>query len=184
MLDTDPEGFFLMIEQGDIDWANHSNDFRWLVGATLDLHRAVQAVIDWVERPGDDVDWENTLLVVTADHANGYLRLEKTLGKGELPAQQTGGRCSYVPWTTCARYPGSEISYATDNHTNEPVRWYAKGRGASLFAAYEGTWYPCTDLIDNTQLYHVMAAATGVRVHPPLEVTVRQDPGCGPRKAP
>jgi alkaline phosphatase len=184
VLDTDPDGFFLMLEQGDIDWANHRNDFRWMVGATLDLHRAVQAVIDWVERPGDDVDWENTLLVITADHSNGYLRLEKRLGKGELPAQQTGGRCSYLPWTACDRYPGREISYATDNHTNEPVRWYAKGRGASLFAAYQGAWYPCTDLIDNTQLYHVMADATRVRVHPPLEATLQQSPGCGSGKAP
>lgn len=34
VLSQDPDGFFVMIEQGDIDWANHANDFQRMVGTT------------------------------------------------------------------------------------------------------------------------------------------------------
>ncbi len=34
VLSQDPDGFFLMAEQGDIDWANHANDFQRMVGTT------------------------------------------------------------------------------------------------------------------------------------------------------
>ena len=44
VLSQDPDGFFLMAEQGDIDWANHANDFQRMVGTTKDLHDGVQAV--------------------------------------------------------------------------------------------------------------------------------------------
>ncbi len=75
VLGQDPDGFFVMFEQGDIDWAAHANDFNWIVGTTWDLDRAVQTAIDYIEKPGDDMTWDNTLLLVTADHANSFLRL-------------------------------------------------------------------------------------------------------------
>lgn len=51
VLSQDPEGFFVMVEQGDIDWANHANDYARMVGTTWDLHQAVQATIDFVNQP-------------------------------------------------------------------------------------------------------------------------------------
>lgn len=155
-----PEGFFLLVEQGDIDWANHANNFRNMIGSVTDAERAVAAIVAWVDRPGDDIDWSNTLLIVTADHANGYLRLEKPLGPGQLPVQETGGRNAYGAATFT--YPGGEVSYGATNHTNELVTIYAIGAGSELLRQYEGRWWPGARIADNTQINAVMRAATGL----------------------
>jgi alkaline phosphatase len=91
VLGRDPDGFFVMIEQGDIDWANHANDFQRMIGTTWDLHTAVQAAIDFVNQPDDEIDWSNTLLIVTSDHSNSSMRLRSELTAGDLPTQE--GTC-------------------------------------------------------------------------------------------
>ena len=64
-LDDDEDGFFLMIESGQIDWAGHANDAGWLLHEMIRAEEMLVAVLDWVEANGD------TLLVVTADHETG-----------------------------------------------------------------------------------------------------------------
>ncbi len=160
VLRQDPDGFFVMIEQGDIDWANHANDFPWMIGTVWDLNQAVKAAVDFVENPFDDIDWDNTLLIVTSDHGNSYMRNVQTLGKGELPGP-TEIKTGYVPGASLT--PEIKITYGSGSHTNELVTLYALGTEAgTLFGQYEGTWYPGTKIIDNTQLYQVMADAAGV----------------------
>ena len=65
ILSQDEDGFFLMIEGGQIDWAGHVNDTGWLLHEMLKFDEAVQAVYDWVK------DREDTLVVITADHETG-----------------------------------------------------------------------------------------------------------------
>ncbi len=161
VLGQDRDGFFLMAEQGDIDWANHGNDFRRMVGTIKDLHDGVQAVLDFVNQPDDGITWDNTLLIVTADHSNSYLRNKVKRGAGDLPPQDCNGANGY---------PGGEISYGSDNHTNELTRVYALGAGAKLFKKYEGQWYPGTRILDNTQLFHVMMEAAGEPQPSPLRI--------------
>lgn len=169
VLTQDPDGLFLMVEQGDIDWANHANDFSRMVGNTWDLHEAVKTVTDYVNRPGDAMDWTNTLLLVVADHATGSLRLEKRLGVGDLPEQIADQGRGY-------RYPNGEVTYGSHYHTNELVRLYAAGaRVGHLLESAEGAWYPGTKIIDNTQLFQVMAEAAGVPVPSPLRLVRRPD---------
>lgn len=146
VLAEDPDGLFLLVEQGDIDWANHQNDFNHMLASVDDLDRAVRAVSDFVDRPGDAIDWSNTTLVVTADHANGFMRFgKKPLGKGELPGEP---RTDYVTW-------------GSTNHTNELVAVYARGAGSELFWRHANV-YAGKPLIDNTALFEVtMAAARG-----------------------
>ena len=93
VLGQDPDGFFIMIEQGDIDWANHANDFQRMVGTVWDLHTAVQTAIDFINQPDDGIDWFNTLAIVTSDHSNSYMRLHSDLMAGDLPTQE--GTCVY-----------------------------------------------------------------------------------------
>jgi alkaline phosphatase len=62
-------------------------------------------------------------------------------------------------------YPEGNLTYASGSHTNELVRLYAVGSDLSLFEPYQGAWYPGTRIIDNTHIYHVMAAAAGLS-HP------------------
>lgn len=153
VLSRNPNGFFLMIEQGEIDWANHENDYSSMVGSVADLNEAVEAVIGFINNPNDNIDWNNTLLIVTADHANSYMRIIKPekLGKGYLPKQ----RRFFRNW----RYPGKEIQYSLKDHTNELVNLYAIGNGKDLFKKYEGLWYPNTKIIDNTHIFEVMINA-------------------------
>lgn len=160
-------GFFVMVEQGDIDWANHANDYAWMVGTVWEMHKTVDAIVRYVEQDAD-MNWDNTLLVVTTDHGNNYMRLARdasghiVLGKGELPTQTatgagTGG--GQYPYEGSFSYDASEVTISSDYHTNELVRVYAKGAGAAAIEMYEGLWYPGTRIIDNTQLHHAMAKA-------------------------
>ena len=86
VLSQDPDGFFVMFEQGDIDWANHENNFRNMIGGVWDLDSAVRAAEGFVAQPGGP-EWSDTLMLVTSDHSNSYMRLPTPLGKGDLPVQ-------------------------------------------------------------------------------------------------
>lgn len=151
-LAEDRDGFFLLIEQGDIDWANHNNDYAWMLGAMGDLHQAVEAAIAYIDLPGDRLDWDNTLLMVTSDHGNSYMRLDPLhpLHKGELPGPSEIARWDQSP------QPGTKVSYRTNGHSNELVSLYAKSSAVGLFRQYQGSWYPGTTIIDNTQIFKVM----------------------------
>lgn len=153
VLARDPDGFFLMVEAGDIDWANHARNYAAMIGTTWQLEEAVRAAVDFVETPGDGIDWDNTLLVVTFDHANSYMRLTDSpvLGKGDLPAQSG------------TSYPDGEVTYASGGHTNELVTVYAAGEWARAFEEFEGAWYPGTGVLDNTQVFEAMARAAGLQ---------------------
>lgn len=181
VLSKDPDGFFFLIEQGDIDWANHSNDYARMVGTTADLNRAVKAAVDFVDQPGDRINWDNTLLIVASDHGNGYLRLvqKNRLGAGNLPTQTRGPCPDNYAAINCGNYPDGEVTYGTTHHTNELVRLYARGAGAGKFNQYKGTWYPCTQIIDNTQIFNVLAEAAGIPDRSPLQVHSAGTPSCG-----
>ncbi len=172
VLSKDEDGFFLMIEQGDIDWANHANNYKWMIGTVWDLNEAVKMAISFVNRPDDNIDWTNTLIIVTSDHGNSYMRLtdEPRLGLGDLPTQV--GR-DYV-W----QYPDGEVTYGTTNHTNELVMLYALGEGSKIFNKYEGIWYPCTRIVDNTHIFHVMLEAAGLPQASPLKIIKRRPVVC------
>lgn len=182
-LARDPDGFFLMIEQGDIDWANHDNDYRAMVGCVADLDGAVRAAMAFVDRPGDDVDWTNTVLLVTADHATGGLFLDpgKTLGPGDLPRQEArveeaeglpprtdtdrgvaanGVAIKKPEYLSPYVYPDGEVSYDTAGHTNELVNLTVAGAAAQNFMKLRGTWYPGL-IIDNTQINAALREALG-----------------------
>ncbi|MBI2336463.1 MAG: alkaline phosphatase [Deltaproteobacteria bacterium] len=65
LLSKKPEGFFLMVEGGLIDYAGHDNDPGTLLQETLDFDEALGVAIKFVETHPD------TLLLVTADHETG-----------------------------------------------------------------------------------------------------------------
>jgi alkaline phosphatase len=73
VLSKNPKGFWLMIEAGDVDWANHNNNIDDSIGATISGDNMVKAVTDWVEK---NSNWKDSLVIVTADHGH-YLVIEK-----------------------------------------------------------------------------------------------------------
>ncbi len=62
------KGFFMMSEAGAVDRAEHGNSTARMIEEQLASENTVQAVIDWVNRADTAATWENTLLIVTADH--------------------------------------------------------------------------------------------------------------------
>ncbi len=72
-LHHDSKPFWLMVEAGDVDWANHDNNIDNSIGAVLSGDAAVKAVTDWVEK---NSSWDETVMIVTADHGH-YFWLEK-----------------------------------------------------------------------------------------------------------
>lgn len=81
ILSQDPDGFFLMVEGGQIDWAGHINDTGWLLHEMLKFDEAVQAVYEWVAERDD------TLVVVTADHETGGFGM--AYHKHDIPQAKT-----------------------------------------------------------------------------------------------
>lgn len=73
VLEKREKGFWLMVEAGDVDWANHDNNIDTSIGATLSGDRAVKTITDWVETHSN---WDESLLIVTADHGH-YLVLDR-----------------------------------------------------------------------------------------------------------
>ena len=65
LLDKNPNGFFAMIEGGQIDWCGHNNDAGTMLHELLRFDNAIRAVMKWADEHGD------TLLLVTADHETG-----------------------------------------------------------------------------------------------------------------
>eukprot|EP00980_Cylindrotheca_fusiformis_P003941 scaffold871_cov130-Cylindrotheca_fusiformis.AAC.18 len=64
-LSKDDDGFFLMYEQGDIDWAAHANHMDDLLGTMLDIDDTVKEILSWIDNNGG---WSKNALYVTADH--------------------------------------------------------------------------------------------------------------------
>ncbi|MDY0175697.1 MAG: alkaline phosphatase [Lentisphaeria bacterium] len=65
-----PEGFFLMVEGGKIDWGCHANDAATTLKEVIDFDNAVKVAYDFYEKNPED-----TLIVVTGDHETGGLTL-------------------------------------------------------------------------------------------------------------
>ena len=68
-----PNGFFVMIEGGRIDWACHVNDPMTAITETLAFDHVVEIARDFQRQHPDD-----TLIVVTADHETGGMTFGST----------------------------------------------------------------------------------------------------------
>ena len=70
VLETKPKGFYLMVEPGHVDWANHNNNIDESIGAVLAGEAAFDVIVEWVEKKSN---WDETCLVVTADHGHYFV---------------------------------------------------------------------------------------------------------------
>lgn len=73
VLSAQSDRFWLMVEAGDVDWANHSNNIDNSIGAVLSGDAAFTSLTGWIEANGG---WDDTVVLLTADHGH-YLVLEK-----------------------------------------------------------------------------------------------------------
>ena len=107
-LSQDEDGFFLMVEGSQIDFACHSNDSANMVEETVDFSKAIEVALDFAKADG------NTLVVVAADHETGGLTMIDPQG----------------------HYSNVSFNYSTKSHTCLPVMIYAYGPGAEQFTGW------------------------------------------------
>ncbi|HAL45795.1 MAG: hypothetical protein A2Y12_06040 [Planctomycetes bacterium GWF2_42_9] len=148
VLNKDKDGFCLMIEGGAVDWANHGNNKERMIEEELDFLSAVEAVNSWVE---NNSSWDETLLIVTADHECGFLTGEEN----SLADIQSNGPNS-IP----------KMAYNSQGHTNSLVPIFAKGKNAEMFTHYvigcdnigSDAYFGINsrNYIDNTTIFTVM----------------------------
>lgn len=72
VLSSRADRFWLMVEAGDVDWANHQNNLDNSIGAVLSGDQAFQSVAAWIEK---HTGWDNSVVLITSDHGH-YLVLE------------------------------------------------------------------------------------------------------------
>ncbi|HOJ92534.1 MAG TPA: alkaline phosphatase [Dictyoglomaceae bacterium] len=76
ILSKNPKGFFLMVEGGKIDWANHVHDAATAAWEVYEFNEAIRVALDFINENPD------TLIVITADHETGGIGL--STGKYEI----------------------------------------------------------------------------------------------------
>ena len=70
VLSQNENGFWLMIEAGDVDWANHSNNVDNAIGAVLSGDDAFRLVTKWIDKRKL---WNDTALILCADHGHFFV---------------------------------------------------------------------------------------------------------------
>lgn len=73
VLETNEAGFWLLVEPGDVDWANHDCNLDNAIGAVNSGDDAVRVITDWVEQHSS---WRESMMIVTADHGH-YMFLDR-----------------------------------------------------------------------------------------------------------
>ncbi|MFG0242637.1 MAG: alkaline phosphatase [Phycisphaerales bacterium JB054] len=119
-VDDDPDGFFLMIEGGAVDWAMHDNQIGRVIEEMNDYHATIETVCAMLDSGERGFDWSDTLVIVTADHDHLLLGPDSDTvpfqpledrGKGNLPG----------------------FRWHSNSHSNNPVPLFARGKGAERF---------------------------------------------------
>ena len=120
-VDDDPDGFFLMIEGGAVDWAMHDNQLGRVVEEMTDFHNTIESVCEILDDGARGYDWSNTLVIVTADHDHLLFGPESDT----IPFQPLTDNGPGV-------LPGHK--WHSDSHSNQPVPVFVRGPGADRFA--------------------------------------------------
>ncbi|MGL5081161.1 MAG: alkaline phosphatase [Microcoleaceae cyanobacterium] len=165
VLGKDEDGFWLMIEGGDIDWSAHDNNVDNLIGTVNDFDKAVQSVTDWIAENGG---WEENLLIVTADHDH-YLTLNPEFP--ELLATEGAEALTFEQHDpeTAGHFWGSDdaVKYGWGSHSNRPVPVYYQGAGSEVLDGLVGEGYTnygfevpgFSNGVDQSHIFQTMAAA-------------------------
>jgi len=147
-----------------------------MIGEVIDFNQAIQATLEWVNDPLSPANWENTIILVTADHETGYLTqapsvfANQPLGEVSPRTLQLEKNCL----TTCLRASWEDTNGNREIDTNETVYWAWNSASHTnslvplfVFGAMKIS-YPTLikgrdpvrgDFIDNTDIYWIMKAA-------------------------
>ncbi len=116
ILERKPGGFFLMIEESQVDWEAEDNILEGVVAEMQSLNDLVNAMLDYQAKHPD------VLVILTADHEAGGLHI-----------QHPGDRLLTYPDDE-----GAELvaAWTTSSHTSNFVPIFATGPGSEVFDAF------------------------------------------------
>ncbi len=134
------DGFFIMAEGGQIDWAAHANDVANTIHETLDFDEAIKVAYEfYLDHP------DETLIVVTADHETGGVTLGRQKGytfdlslvsakKGDFDHNDLNvdNYMEQLPKDSLSK--AAKIGWTTSSHTGGAVPVFAIGASSYKFA--------------------------------------------------
>lgn len=170
VLSQNKNGFYVLVEGGSIDHANHGNNADQSCLEHTGFAKAIEAAVEWVEKYSS---WDETLIIVTSDHETGQI-----WGDGTYVDEDNNGRFSSKKDT----FEGFEkiekskkgkvpaVQYLSTGHTNSLVPFWAKGAGADCYKDFvrgkdkkaAKFWKFDGDFIFNSDVYNIMSAASGI----------------------
>ena len=104
-------GFVLMVEGSQIDWACHAGSVPKLIAELHDFERTIAAIYEFARQNGE------TLVIVTGDHESGGVSIDEGSKINDL-----------------------NLSFSTNGHTAELVPVFAYGPKAEMFrGVYDNT---------------------------------------------
>ena len=140
ILSQDPNGFFLMVEGGRIDHAGHANDKINVALETIEFSHAIDVATSFSK------DHDDVLLLVTADHETGGLKiLDDTLNNNIPLPNNTREENNII---RIQRINNISVDWSTTSHTNSNVPFFG----------YNTEFSGITNLsvIDNTDIFKLM----------------------------
>ena len=105
-LEQNPNGFFVMIEESQVDWGGHANSAEYIQGEMASLNELINFTLDY------QASHPNVLVVLTADHECGGVAVHD-------------GKDSDL-----------DIRFTSDYHSANFVPIWATGPGAEVFDAF------------------------------------------------
>jgi len=92
IISEDEDGFFMMIEGSQIDWAGHANNVEYALREIEDFDQTIKMILEFAKEDGE------TLVVVTADHETGGMTLQKSKsGNTQMKILWTSGSHTGIP---------------------------------------------------------------------------------------
>lgn len=141
-------GFFLQIESASIDKRSHAAQPCEQIGETVDFDASVRLALDFAEKNKD------TLVIVTGDHGHPGDIVEPDAtpaGASSILVTDEGAQLMYTYGTSTIN-PATGLPTGSQEHTGTQIRVAAQGPQAANVVG----------LIDQTELFDIMARALGV----------------------
>ncbi len=108
ILSKNENGFILLIEGSQIDWAAHGNEKEKFIAEMKDFEGAISEALNFAQKD------KNTLLLVTGDHETGGLSI--------IDGEKDGSKI--------------EINFASTSHTGNAVGIFSYGPGEESFRGF------------------------------------------------
>jgi alkaline phosphatase len=145
-LDDHAGGFFLHVEGGAVDWAMHANQTGRMIEELIDFKAAIRAVVAWTDAADA---WDETLLVVTADHDH-MLWGPRANERPFDPLRDRGA----------GKLPG--YRWLSTGHSSALVPVFARGAGVEALTRAADETDPFRGrYLDQTEIHAVLAAVLG-----------------------